>query len=257
MCFPSMAGNITTSQSGNITTFRLTGNAPQGSEGPTFENRPHCLNVAFFMPNERFDGGYVWSFTSATCATTTTLYAASGTATKPCNSAPGVQLRPRKPGLDTTVNVTKTYKPSDSYGPEFVIGEDTGLRWSSGQINPGRRYKEKPYTTCQATGTWYANGNYDITLTVTDLNPKLTKIGIAKSRWQYQWNSHPAGWDGHFLGDYVEYSCINHNGVLQHDAWNHWWHCSSCLLNYGTAPHSSNTWRYDVNNLLGHELYLL
>lgn len=61
-------------------------------------------------------------------------------------------------------------------------------------------------------------GNYVITLIVTDLNPKLTKIGIAKSRWQYQLGSNPAGWDGHFLGDYVEYSCINRNGVLQKDS---------------------------------------
>lgn len=217
MCLPAVAGNITTSQSGNITTVRLTGTAPRGSESPTYDAREHCLNVSFFLPQERFDGGYVWSFASNTCATTTTMYS-SGSQSKPCNSASGVQLRPRKSGLNATVDGTKTYKPNSSNGPELMIGEDTGLRWSSGQIRHGRRYREKPYTTCKATGIWATDGNYDVTLIVTDLNPKLTKIGIAKSRWQYQWGSNPAGWDGHFLGDYVEYSCINHNGVLQKDS---------------------------------------
>lgn len=181
MCFPAVAGNITTSRSGNTTTVHLTGTAPRGSEGPTYDAREHCLNVAFFLPQERFDGVYVWSFASNTCATTTTMYS-SGPQSKPCNSALGVQLRPRKPGLNATVDGT-----------------------------------EKPYTTCKATGIWATDGNYDVTLIVTDLNPKLTKIGIAKSRWLYQCGSNPAGWDGHFLGDYVEYSCINRNGVLQND----------------------------------------
>lgn len=149
MCFPAVVGDITTSQSGNITTVRLTGTAPRGSESPTYDAREHCLNVTFFLPQERFDGGYVWSFASNTCATTTTMYS-SGSQSKPCNSASGVQLRPRKSGLNATVDGTK--------------------------------------------------------------------IGIAKSRWQYQWGSNHAGWDGHFLGDYVEYSCINHNGVLQKDS---------------------------------------
>lgn len=217
MCFTSFAGNITTSQSGNTTTVHLTGTTPQGSEGPTYAAREHCLNIAFFLPQERFDGGYVWSFTATTCATTTTMYS-SGFANKPCNSAPAGQLTPKDVGWDAAINRTFTYKANDSYGPELMIGEDTGLRWSSGQIMPGHRYKEKPYTTCKVTGTWYGNGYYDITVVATDLNPKLTKIGIAKSRWQYQWGSNPAGWDGHFLGDYVEYSCINHNGVLQKDS---------------------------------------
>lgn len=139
MCFPAVAGNITTSRSGNTTTVHLTGTTQRGSDGPTYDAREHCLNVAFFLPQERFDGGYVWSFASNTCATTTTMYS-SGSQSKPCNSASGVQLRPRKPGLNATVDGTKTYKPN------------------------------------------------------------------------------PAGWDGHFLGDYVEYSCINHNGVLQKDS---------------------------------------
>lgn len=217
MCFPAVAGNITTSQSGNITTVRLTGTAPRGSEGHTYDARERGLNVAFFLPQERFDGGYVWSFASNTCATTTTMYS-SGPQSKPCNSALGVQLRPRKPGLNATVDGTKTYKPNSSNGPELMIGEGTGLRWSSGQIRPGRRYREKPYTTCKVTGIWAADGNRDITLIVTDLNPKLTKIGIAKSRWLYQCGSNTAGRDGYYLGDYVEYSCTNHNGVLQKDS---------------------------------------
>lgn len=250
MCFPSYAawnndpGTMCTStnswKEGNVTVVQIDGYHGQACDG-TWKNYMSFALMAYDAKYEPPSSYYLDGYKNFGMSNPYILQGGSI-----ANAYPIGYVTTNGKQADAFI---KGYQPAPT-GSIILGTKYTPASYNRRVIMPGDATRAKPYTSMTVTGCWYANQHFSFQFRFTDLHPAITRIQIGyvvNNSWHFMIDENPAD----------QICIINHNGVLQHDASNHWWYCSSCLLNYGTAPHTSNTWRYDVNNLLGHELYLL
>ena len=249
MCFPSYAGKTVTSSSswkeGNVTVVQI--NGYHGQALNPWKNYM-SFGLLAYDAQGRVTGTYLQDYRN--------IGANSNYYTYLGFNSNGYDTRLRSVnshafGYITTngTNRDQKFTITDRTGSNMILGtvysiDQQGDRFVSSGVRPNTPKNTvfaKPYTNLTVTGQWSANQSYSFQFRFTDLHPAINRIQIAYA----VNNGYHTMWDT----DPLEWVCINHNGVLQHDAWNHWWHCSSCGQNYGTAPHASNTWRYDANNL--------